>query len=236
MDAFILAAGRGERLRPLTDHTPKPLVTIGALSLIEIHLLRLKEAGFRRIIINISHLGEMIRDYLGDGSRYGVSIVYSPEADGALETAGGIVNALELIESEQFIVVNADIFCDYPYHNLITRLQDSKRDLNCHLILVKNPAHHPSGDFSLKADQLISPQKTNDNFTFAGIACYQRQLFATIEPGKQPLKPLLDQQIKQARVSGEHYEGLWYDIGTLQRLNVAKQDPSVQKLINTLQA
>ena len=235
MDAFILAAGRGERLRPLTDHTPKPLVKIGSLSLIEIHLLRLKNAGFRRIIINISHLGEMIRNYLGDGSRYDVNIVYSPEPDGALETAGGIVNALALIESERFIAVNADILCDFPYQNLSTCLEQPDNELSTHLVLVDNPTHNPSGDFPLSTNSLIAAQTTNRKLTFSGIACYQRQLFEPIKPGKRPLKPLLDKEIIQARVSGEHYKGLWHDIGTLRRLNNAEQDAKVQQMIKTLQ-
>jgi len=208
MKAMILAAGRGERLRPLTDSTPKPLLEVRGKPLIVHHVEALARAGFDEIVVNLSWLGEQIRDRLGDGAEFGVGIAYSEEAT-ALETAGGIQQALPLL-GERFAVVNADVFCDFDFARL--------RQANslAHLVLVDNPGHNESGDFSLR-DGIVG----NDGaprFTFTGIACYRRRFFADLAPGKQALAPLLRAAAARGEVTGELFRGHWVDIGTAERL------------------
>lgn len=208
MKAMILAAGRGERLRPLTDNTPKPLLEVRGKPLIVYHLEALAGAGFTDVVINLSWLGEQIRARLGDGTQFGVSIEYSEEVQ-ALETAGGIQQALPLL-SERFIVVNADVFTDYDFAAL--RAADSP----AHLVLVDNPQHNDHGDFSL--DRASIGNSASPRHTFSGIAQYQRSFFAGLRPGKQALAPLLRKAADQGQVSGELFRGAWIDIGTVERL------------------
>jgi MurNAc alpha-1-phosphate uridylyltransferase len=211
--AMILAAGRGERMRPLTDHTPKPLLSAGGQCLIEYHIRALARAGITDLVINHAHLGGQIETSLGDGGRYGVSIHYSPEGEGrALETGGGIFRALPLLGTEPFIVVNGDVYCDYPYE----RLKTGPRGL-AHLVLVDNPEHHPEGDFVL-VDGQVSADGGAARLTFSGIGLYRPELFAGCRDGAFPLAPLLRAAMGRGEVSGEHYQGLWMDIGTPQRL------------------
>ena len=206
---MILAAGRGERMRPLTDRVPKPLLPVAGKPLIVHHLEALSRAGFGEVVINLSWLGEQIRDLLGDGGDFGLSIAYSEEPE-ALETAGGILQALPRL-GERFVVVNADIYTDYDF----TRLR--RADSPAHLVLVENPVHHPEGDFSLegsKVGNLDSPR-----YTFSGITQYRREFFAGLAAGKLALAPLLRKAAGQGRVSGELFAGDWTDIGTPERLD-----------------
>jgi len=208
MTAMILAAGLGSRMRPLTDHTPKPLLEVGEKPLIVWHIEQLKKAGFRDIVINVAYLGQQIIDYLGDGSRYGVNIVFSDEqAEGALETAGGIVKALPLL-SETFLVVNGDVWTDYSYVNNFKLREESL----AHLILVKNPEHNLKGDFFLTG--------TAERYTFSGLGYYAKDFFENLKHGKAALAPLLFEAIKKQRVTTEYYAGIWYDIGTPKRLKM----------------
>ena len=217
MDTMILAAGRGERLRPLTDGTPKPLIKVGARRLIEYHLDALAAAGMNQIVINLAHLGEQIVQQLGDGSRYDVSIAYSPEPEGALETAGGIMNALELIKSEYFCVVNGDIWTDFDFSKLPANISG-----DVHLILVDNPEQHPEGDFHLDATGHLS-LKTQSRLTFSGIAVYRKQFFSQTESGKMPLLPLFEKAIRAHRATGERYCGQWFDAGTPESLQTLRE-------------
>lgn len=212
MKAMILAAGRGERMRPLSDKTPKPLLKVHGKSLIIWHIERLASLGFSEIIINIDHLGGMIEKSLGDGSEWGVNLLYSDERQsGALESAGGIIKALPLIESDTFLVVNGDIWCDYEFETNF----DLKGDL-AHLILVANPEHNPEGDFAIHKNKVSNDTKRR--FTFSGIGYYSAKLFEGLECKKTALAPLLREAVKEGKVSGTLYEGKWYDIGTPQRL------------------
>ncbi len=221
--AMILAAGRGERMRPLTDHTPKPLLSVGGKPLIVWHIERLRLAGFNRIVINHAHLGQQIEDALGNGDALGVSIVYSREGV-ALETAGGIATALPLIDGEVFPVVNGDIYTEFDFSRLaepMARLAAGHDQ--AHLVLVDNPRQHPNGDFVLEAGRVINsdvPMMPHPaRFTFSGIGVYHRALFAQTEAGmKAPLVPLLRQAIDAGRASGEHHGGRWIDVGTPERL------------------
>jgi N-acetyl-alpha-D-muramate 1-phosphate uridylyltransferase len=209
--AMILAAGRGERMRPLTDTVPKPLLRVRGKPLIERHVERLAHAGFRRIVVNLAWLGSLISDYLGDGSRYGVSIHYSVESPAALETAGGIFRALPALAPGPFLVVNGDVLTDYPFEKLW--LQDGR---DAHLVLVQNPPQHPDGDFGLEGG-LALPSGA-DRYTFSGIAAYRPEFFADCEDGAFPLKPLLLRAMAAQRCSAEIYDGLWEDVGTPGRL------------------
>jgi MurNAc alpha-1-phosphate uridylyltransferase len=213
MKAMILAAGRGVRMRPLTDITPKSLLVAGGKPLIVWQLEKLARAGFAEVVINHAHLGHMIEAALGDGSRFGLSISYSPEGE-ALETAGGIALALHLLGTEPFLVVNADIYSDYDFSALAGV---DLRDRLAHLVLVDNPPQHPRGDFALDAGRV---RETGGNLlTFSGIGVYAPRLFGGIPPkAKVPLAPLLRKAMAAERVSGEHYRGCWYDIGTAERL------------------
>ncbi len=213
---MLLAAGRGERMRPLTDHTPKPLLQAGGKSLIAWHIENMARAGIRDLVINHAHLGHQIEAALGDGGQFGVRIRYSAE-NPVLETAGGIANALPLLGDAPFAVINSDIYCDYDFAQLPDRAAALKASGDtAHLVLVNNPAHHPNGDFGL-----INGRVVNDTpaFTFSGIGIYQPGLFANIPRGTvAPLAPLLRAQIVLGKVSGEHYGGRWLDVGTPQRL------------------
>jgi MurNAc alpha-1-phosphate uridylyltransferase len=219
MLAMILAAGRGERMRPLTDHTPKPLLSAGGKPLIVWHIERLVRAGITDLVINHAHLGAQIEQALGDGSQFGANIRYSSEVN-ALETAGGIAFALNLLGDEPFAVVNGDVYCDYDFTHLPV-LADSMKQTrdNAHLVLVNNPSHHPRGDFLLHDERVLPTNAETDALlTFSGIGLYQPSLFANIPRGtKAPLAPLLREQIALGRVSGEHYRGTWVDVGTPQR-------------------
>ena len=217
MKAMILAAGRGERMRPLTDVTPKPLLKAGGKPLIVWHIERLARAGFTELVVNHAHLGEKIEAVLGNGSRFGVSIRYSNEIE-ALETAGGIANAMPLLGPEPFLVVNGDIFCDYDF----TALPRELGELSAWLVLVDNPDHHPDGDFALRNGKVLNGGE--HKLTFSGIGIYRPELFAAIARGtKASLAPLLREQMTAGRVGGEHHCGLWLDVGTPQRLRELDQ-------------
>ena len=216
MKAMILAAGKGERMRPLTLTTPKPLVRAGGVPLIEYHLRALAAAGFTEIVINHAWLGQQIEDYLGDGSRYGVSIQYSPEGE-PLETGGGIFRALPLLGDDAFVVVNGDIWTDYDFsvlHQPIVGL--------AHLVLANNPAHHPNGDFQLIDGQVRDGQPDAATLTYSGIAVLHPQLFEGCSAGAFKLAPLLRAAMASGQVSGEHLNGQWVDVGTHERLAEAE--------------
>ena len=216
MNAIILAAGRGERMRPLTDTIPKPLLKVGGKPLIVWHLEKLAAAGFARIAINHAHRGELIEAALGNGARFGVEIIYSHE-EVALETAGGIARALPLIDGASFAAINADVFSDYDYALLAHAVERVRQGaFTSHLVLVDNPDHHPDGDFGLQRDKVVPD---GPRFTFSGIAAYSRGVFSGIARGATAkLGPLLRAEIAAGRVSGERYGGRWRDIGTPARL------------------
>jgi MurNAc alpha-1-phosphate uridylyltransferase len=209
--AMILAAGRGERLRPLTDTTPKPLLRVRGQPLIERHVMGLQRAGISRIVINLCWLGAQIRDYLGDGARYGVTIIYSDEQTRALETAGGIIRALAHLEPGPFAVVNGDIYTDFPFETLAV-----PRHRDAHLVLVPNPPQHQLGDFGLEQGHAVA--EAANLYTFSGIALYRSEFFAGCSEGVRPLKPLLLRSMAAQRCSAQLYTGLWEDVGTPQRL------------------
>lgn len=203
-------------MRPLTDRTPKPLLKAGGKTLIEYSIENLLNAGFKDIVINIAHLGWQIRDYCGNGQRWGVSIHYSDEGDTALETAGGIAFALPLLGEQPFLVVNADILCDFP----LACLRNRRIDL-AHLIMIDNPAHHPQGDFMLDQDGRLWEQdleQETEKLTFSGIGVYHPALFADIPPGPVKLRPILCAAMQNHLVGGTKHSGLWLDIGTPERL------------------
>ena len=210
MKAMLLAAGRGERMRPLTLTTPKPLLKVNGLCLIEYHLHALAQAGIRDVIINYSWLGEQIVDYLGDGRRYHLTITYSDEGETPLETAGGIHHALPLIGDAPFLVINADIWTDYDLRRLPGSL-----DTLAYLVLVDNPPHHPEGDFALDSHIL---RNEGQRLTYSGMGIYHPDLFRELGEGPRPLAPVLRAAIACGEVGGEHYRGHWWDIGTPQRL------------------
>lgn len=210
--AMILAAGRGERMRPLTDQTPKPLLPVAGRPLIAWHIDRLAQAGIRDLVINHAHLGQQIEDVLGDGSAWGVSIRYSPEGEGrALETGGGIFRALPLLGGSPFLVINGDVWSDIALDRLALPLSAL-----AHLVVVDNPAHHPEGDFHLARGMLSVQGKPR--LTFSGIGVYSPSLFAACQPGAFPLAPLLREAMSAGKVSGEYHQGQWMDVGTPQSL------------------
>ena len=213
---MILAAGRGERMRPLTDTTPKPLLHVCGKPLIVHHIEALASAGIRDLVINHAWLGERIEAALGDGADFGVRIKYSPEHPEALETGGGIFQALPLLGSEPFIVVNGDVMCDMDYCTLPTEPQGL-----AHLILVPNPDHHPKGDFTL--DNRLIRADGQPKYTFSGIGVYRPHLFAGCTAGKFQLAPLLRRAMAENQVTGEVFKGFWRDIGTPQRLDELNQ-------------
>lgn len=210
MKAMILAAGRGERMRPLTDHTPKPLLKVAGKALIEYHLENIRQAGMKEVVINHAWLGEQIESCLGDGSRFGLTIEYSREGE-ALETAGGIQKALPLLGDAPFIAINGDIWTDYSLASLPAAPQGL-----AHLVLVENPPQHPQGDFMLQ-DGYLKPEGDHC-LTFSGIGLYRPALFAGLKPGVAPLAPLLREAMSRQEISGEHHTGQWFDIGTPERL------------------
>lgn len=216
MRAMILAAGRGERLRPLTDQRPKPLIEVGGKSLIVRHLEGLAEAGFESVVINLGWLGEQIPAALGDRTPDGLSIQYSQEPPGALETAGGIRHALDRLGSQPFLVIAGDILCPYP----LKRLKGFSPSGLAHLVMVDNPTHHPDGDFALTEGRL--KDNIEPRLTFSGIAVYRPEMFTTLPPGRQPLRPLFNEAVALNQLSGEHYRGYWSDIGTAERLAAAE--------------
>ncbi len=209
--AMILAAGRGERMRPLTDRTPKPLLEVGGKPLIQYHIEALERAGIRELVINHAHLGDQIVERLGDGRRWGVRITYSPEPPGALETGGGIHNALPLLGDGPFLVVNGDIWSDYDFSHI-----RCPADKLVHLVLVQNPEHNPKGDFALHKGEVSN--EGGQRYTFSGIGMYRTELFAGCSQGAFPLAPLLRKAADAGKVSGELYKGVWEDVGTPQRL------------------
>ena len=216
MKAMILAAGLGNRMRPLTLTTPKPLLAVGDKPLIVWHIEALKKAGITEIIINTAWLGEKLHQALGDGSAYGVRIIWSDE-DEPLETAGGIQKALPLLGDEQFLLVNGDIWLRYDFNTLAEK---SLGNNLAHLILVANPPQHPNGDFAFSRDS-DNPfiQTTGDErYTFAGVSVLSPRLFASLAAGKAPLAPLLRQAIAEGQVTGEYFAGAWVDVGTPERL------------------
>lgn len=215
MRAMILAAGRGERLRPLTDSTPKPLLKAGGKLLIEYHLEHLASAGFREVVINVSHLGDKIRDTLGDGSTWGLNIQYSPEPPGALGTGGGIKQALPLLGDSPFAIINGDVFTSYP----LARLRAIKCD-HAHLVMVANPAHHPDGDFALEGGYVRNDGKPR--YTFSGISVYHPRFFNTAPGGSFSVVPMLQEAMALQQVTGQLFNGTWYDIGTLERLEALR--------------
>lgn len=209
---MILAAGRGERMRPLTDVLPKPLLEVHGKALIIWHIEKLATKGFDEIIINIAHLGHKIPQALGDGSKWGVKIRYSDEQEsGALESAGGIIKALPLLGEDTFLLVNGDVFCEYDF--------DAAFALGgklAHLILVPNPEHNPKGDFGLNGSLLCNEAK--NKYTYSGIGYYNPALFKNLPEGKSALAPLLREMSEKGMLSAELYHGVWHDIGTPQRL------------------
>ena len=215
MKAFILAAGRGERMRPLTDRTPKPLLLAGGKPLIVWHLERLAVCGFREVIINHAHLGEQIEAALRDGSRFDMAIRYSPEPPGALETAGGIAQALPLLGNAPFLVVNGDVWCDWDFRRAL-----DLRHRQAHLVFVDNPPQHADGDFCLAGDTVrYAKDAVGPTLTYAGTGVFSPAFFADVPPGAvMKLRPLLDAGIARGVISGERHGGRWVDVGTPERL------------------
>ncbi|MBF8726323.1 N-acetylmuramate alpha-1-phosphate uridylyltransferase MurU [Pseudomonas putida] len=217
MKAMILAAGKGERMRPLTLHTPKPLIPLAGRPLIEYHLMALAAAGVTDVVINHAWLGEQIEDHLGDGSRYGLRIAYSPEGE-PLETGGGIFKALPLLGDAPFLLINGDIWTDYDFSRLQAPLQGQ-----AHLVLVDNPGHHGQGDFRLAGTQVVDGDGAAGTLTFSGISVLHPALFEGCKPGAFKLAPLLRQAMASGQVSGEHFTGHWVDVGTVERLAEAER-------------
>lgn len=211
---MILAAGRGERMRPLTDNIPKPLLKVADKALIEYHLENLARAGVVSVVINHAWLGQQLTSTIGDGSRYGLSITYSNEGSSALETAGGIIKALPLLGKDPFIVINADIWTDYDYRQL------TEPSRLIHLVLVENPEHNRQGDFILDIDGLVHDRASSvkQSLTYSGIGVYSPEIFSGLETGVKPLAPILREAMAKQQVSGELYQGKWWDIGTPARL------------------
>jgi len=215
--AMILAAGLGERMRPLTDHTPKPLLSAGGKALIVWQIERLRAAGFIELIINHAHLGQQIENFLADGAAFGVRIQYSREPE-PLETAGGIATARDLLGAAPFLVTNGDVYADFDYARMLPVLDDMASNAHhlAHLVLVDNPPHHPAGDFAINDEGKVT---ATPQFTFSGIGCYRPQLFASVATGaKAKLAPLLKSAMLEGRVTGEHFSGRWEDVGTPARL------------------
>lgn len=212
MRAMILAAGRGKRLQPLTDETPKPLIPIAGKPLIEYHLEALAAAGFTEIVVNQGHLGHLLPQALGNGERWGVRILWSDEQPDALETGGGMLKALPLLGSGPFLAVNGDVWTDYP----LARLRAVKCDY-AHLLMVPNPEHNPNGDFALQG--AVIRKQGQPMLTYAGIAVYHPRLFNDCTPGKFSVVPLLWRYMEEAIVTGECWQGGWSDVGTARRLS-----------------
>ena len=209
--AMILAAGRGERMRPLTDTLPKPLLRVQGKPLIEHHIERLARGGITRLVINLAWLGSLLREHLGDGSRFGVTIRYSEEVPQALETAGGIFRALPELRPGPFLVLNGDVWTDFPFERLMLAA-----NLEAQLVLVPNPPQHPQGDFGLQGGLALAAAA--ERFTFSGIAAYDPTFFASCSAGVFPLKPLLLRSMAAGKCGAELYRGVWQDVGTPERL------------------
>lgn len=216
MHAIVLAAGRGERMRPLTDETPKPLLEVGGKPLIGWHLERLAAAGIRDVVVNVAWLAGRLEAVLGDGSAFGVRIVYSREPEGALDTGGGIFQALPLLGPTPFWVVNGDVWTDYAFDTLPREPEGL-----AHLVLVDNPPHHPDGDFALEAGR-VRPRGVR-TLTYAGVAAMRPALFDGVRPGRFPLAPLLQRAAAAGRLTGEHHPGEWEDVGTPERLQTLRR-------------
>ena len=221
MKAMILAAGRGERMRPLTDTTPKPLLMAGGKPLIVWHLERLAACGFRDVVINHAHLGDRIEAALGDGRAFGLSIRYSPEPPGALETAGGIAHALPLLGSDPFLVVNGDVWCDWDF-----RRAHALSHQHAHLVFVDNPPQHAGGDFCLDGETVrYAADRIGPTYTYAGTGVFAPEFFTDVPDGAvMKLRPLLDAAIARRELSGEHHAGRWVDVGTPERLAQLDQE------------
>ena len=211
MRAMLLAAGRGERMRPITDSTPKPLVPVGGRPLIAWHLAALARAGIREVVINLSWLGAQVRATLGDGRDYGVLITYSDEGPVPLETGGGIFRAVPLLGPGPFLVVNADIWTDIDFAAVALEAHAHAR-----LLLIPNPPHHPRGDFGLEGDLVVT--RDTDRYTYSGVGVYRPEFFGGCTPGRFPLLPLLNRAIAAAAVRGQVHRGEWCDVGTVERL------------------
>jgi N-acetyl-alpha-D-muramate 1-phosphate uridylyltransferase len=222
MRAMILAAGRGERMRPLTDTRPKPLLEVGGKPLIQYHLEALARAGITEIVINLAWQGELVRRALGGGERFGVQIRYSEEPEGALETGGGILAALPLLGSEPFLVISGDIWSEFALGSCIDRLA---RDDVAHFVLVPNPDFYPRGDFGIEHGRLLDRAPRH---TYANIGVLRAEFFAGRQPGRFPLAPLMYEWIRQGRVSGELYGGRWHNLGTPAQL--AQLDAQLRSL------
>ncbi len=216
MKAMILAAGRGERLRPLTDRTPKPLIKVGGEELVVRHIKKLKEIGIIDIVVNSAHLHEQIEKRLGDGAQFGVHITHSVEGPGGLETAGGIIKALPYLGDDPFLTLNADTLMDADYGRfLLPKVKDGE----AHLFLTKNPPHHPQGDFDLTDGKVLM----GSSYTFSGAAVYSPKIFASMPVQRLPLRPVFERLSLEGRLKGEVLCGAWFDVGTVQRLNEAEQ-------------
>lgn len=215
---MILAAGRGERLKPLTDTVPKPLVPIGERTLIEHHLVRLSALGVRHVVINVAYLGEKIMQFLGDGSRFDLKLSYSIEANQPLGTAGGIINALKLFKEQSFLVINSDVFTDCDFSQI--KMPDTSK---AHLLFAPNPAHNPNGDYCLidgKVQHPANPAQTT--VTFAGIGLYRKIMFAALDIKKCELPDVFEQPIRHGEISGQLHRTLWIDVGNAERLEQAR--------------
>lgn len=222
---MVLAAGRGERMRPLTDSLPKPLLKVGGKRLIDYHLERLAAGGFREVVINTAWLGDLIPAALGTGEQFGLAITYSHERPEALETGGGIFQALPLLGSAPFLLVNGDVWTDIDFGSL---RREPPAGALAHLVLVRNPPHHPRGDFRLVEGpgHLLVSEGEGLRHTYSGVGLYRPEFFAGCTPGKFPLLPLLRRAIEQNALSGELHQGRWYDIGTTERLAALDQELS----------
>jgi len=212
MKAMVLAAGRGERMRPITDRIPKPLVPVAGKPLIGYHLEALARAGVRDVVINLAYRGAQIREALGNGEAYGVRIQYSEEGPDPIETGGGIFKALPLLGDDPFLVVNGDVWTDFDF----AWMPELAAGADAHLVMVPNPAHVAKGDFGVEDGFVV--QRETDRFTYSGLGVYTARFFAGCQPGKFPLKPLLVRAIEARRLTGQVYRGVWIDIGTPQRL------------------
>lgn len=226
MKAMILAAGRGERMRPLTDSLPKPLLPLAGKPLIVHHIEALAQAGIREIVINHAWLGHLLEQQLGDGHRFGVRLVYSAEGATGLETAGGIRQALSLLGEQPFLVINGDISTDFDFSTLLTA---PAIGILAHLVLVPNPAQHPSGDFAINTADGLLQASGAVQYTFSGIGVYRPEFFLTVPEGPQKLAPFLRQAMQAGLVSGQLYQGYWADIGTPERLQQAEQQWLAQR-------
>jgi MurNAc alpha-1-phosphate uridylyltransferase len=222
MIAMLLAAGRGERMRPNTDTAPKALVEVGGVSLLERHLTKLQVAGVSTVVINLGWLGEKIVERIGSGRAYGLNVVYSPEYDKVLETGGGILRALPLLGSDPFWVVNADVYSDYRVEaNTIAN------DCLAHLVMVPTPAHKSNGDFDLVAGKIRNAERPS--LTFSGMGCYRAEFFAGPEEGRFSLAPLLRRAADAGRLSGSRFDGAWHDVGTPERLEELNRELAIQR-------